>query len=83
MAGPRERRSAVASSLDNLRRVRGLGGLDLVVVLMMALDVFVTGMEDNTEEDRVKEICGNRVRGKEGECQQPWRQRASLEPMYI
>lgn len=54
MAGPRERRSAVASSLDNLRRVRGLGGLDLVVVLMMASTVncvVVTGGKDTTDED--------------------------------
>lgn len=35
MAGPRDRRSAVASSLDNLRRVRGLGGF--FVVLMVTL----------------------------------------------
>jgi hypothetical protein len=65
MAGPRESRSAVASSLDNLRRVRGLGGLDFVVVLMVALNVFVTGMKAATQrrterEKYVGTACGEK-----------------------
>jgi hypothetical protein len=65
MAGPRESRSAVASSLDNLRRVRGLGGLDFVVVLMVALNVLVTGMKTTTQrrterEKYVETACGEK-----------------------
>lgn len=51
MAGPRERRSAVASSLDNLRKVRGLGGLDFVVVLMTASIVWVVNGVKDTKDD--------------------------------
>lgn len=64
MAGPRESRSAVASSLDNLRRVRGLGA-GFEIVLMVALNVFVIGMKNNTEADGEREkyvgtACGEK-----------------------
>jgi hypothetical protein len=47
MAGPRESRSAVASSLDNRRKVRGLGALGFVELMMTMFG----SMEDRTNED--------------------------------